>query len=328
MKIKLERVTKDKKDTLYQLLQYSLFEESLTDGNEMNDKAIFEYKYFNNYFTDKTRDAFFITEETTNKLLGFVMINTYMQHTKKGHSIAEFMIIPKYRRKNIGKRVAFMCFDMYKGCWEVSPAYGNEIAYKFWKKVVDEYTNNQNEYKDRIFSFKNEKRLSIYIPELTDYWYEQKLLSDKLTMSYNAGYDVSYKGYHYDTGCIDFEEEKWQEKYNKRKEENTFFAYLKDDIKNEFVGYINYQYNKQEKRYECGIVIEATKRGQNYAKEGLKLLCNYAKEQGIKSLYDSFELDRKNTLTVFEKIGFKIIEKTTWKKFNKEVIGVTVKIDL
>ena len=42
MKIKLERVTKDKKDTLYQLLQYSLFEESLTDGNEMNDKAIFE----------------------------------------------------------------------------------------------------------------------------------------------------------------------------------------------------------------------------------------------------------------------------------------------
>ena len=43
MSINLERVTIDKKDTLYRLLQYSLFEESLTDGNEMNENAIFEY---------------------------------------------------------------------------------------------------------------------------------------------------------------------------------------------------------------------------------------------------------------------------------------------
>ena len=117
-------------------------------------------------------------------------------------------------------------------------------------------------------------------------------------------------------------------KYNKRKDENTFFAYLKDDIKNEFVGYVNYQYNEKDNRYECGIVIEASKRRNGYAKEGLKLLCNYAKKQGIKSLYDNFEIDRENTLKVFESIGFKIIEKTTWKKFNKEIEGVIVKIEL
>jgi len=46
--------------------------------------------------------------------------------------------------------------------------------------------------------------LELYIPKLEDYYYEQKLLSDKDTMNYNAGYNVSYKGYHYDTGCIDF----------------------------------------------------------------------------------------------------------------------------
>lgn len=114
----------------------------------------------------------------------------------------------------------------------------------------------------------------------------------------------------------------------KEKTKNTFFAYLKDDIKNEFVGYVNYQYNEKDNRYECGVVIEASKRRNGYAKEGLKLLCNYAKEQGIKSLYDNFEIDRENTLKVFESIGFKIIEKTTWKKFNKEVEGVIVKIEL
>ena len=70
--------------------------------------------------------------------------------------------------------------------------------------------------------------LSLYIPKLEDYWYEEKLQSDSKTMSYNAGYDVSYYGYHYDTGCIDFPKQKWKETFDKRINENKFFAYIKD----------------------------------------------------------------------------------------------------
>jgi predicted acetyltransferase len=155
MEIYLDKVLEDKKDTLYRLLEYSLYEESLNDGNEMNDEAIFEYKYFDKYFTDNDRDAFFIREKDTNKLIGFVMINTYMQKNDNGHSIAEFMVIPKYRRCKIGKRVAFECFNMYKGIWEVSPSYNSKSAYLFWKKVIDEYTNGKNEFVDGLFIFKN-----------------------------------------------------------------------------------------------------------------------------------------------------------------------------
>lgn len=39
----------------------------------------------------------------------------------------------------------------------------------------------------------------------------KKIQSDPLSMDYNAGYDVSYYGYHYDTGCINFSKEKWVE---------------------------------------------------------------------------------------------------------------------
>ena len=46
IQFKLNRVKVEDKDILYRLLQYSLFEESLTDQNEMNNEAIFEYKYF------------------------------------------------------------------------------------------------------------------------------------------------------------------------------------------------------------------------------------------------------------------------------------------
>ena len=47
------------------------------------------------------------------------------------------------------------------------------------------------------------KNIELVIPKLNQYSYEQKLESDSKTMSYNAGYDVSYLGYHYNTGCID-----------------------------------------------------------------------------------------------------------------------------
>ena len=62
----------------------------------------------------------------------------------------------------------------------------------------------------------NKRNISLYIPRLEDLWYEAKLQSDPNTMSYNAGYDVSYFGYHYDTGCIDFPKERWEEVYDKR----------------------------------------------------------------------------------------------------------------
>lgn len=152
---KLERVKIEEKDVLYRLLQYSLFEESLTDLNEMNSEAIFEYKWFDNYFQDNDRDAYFIKEENSNKLLGFAMVNQYMQKNKDGHSIAEFMIIPKYRRLKIGKRVAKELFDMYKGIWEVEPSYGSKSAFSFWKNVIDEYTEDKNTFEDGIFIFQS-----------------------------------------------------------------------------------------------------------------------------------------------------------------------------
>ena len=166
--------------------------------------------------------------------------------------------------------------------------------------------------------------LKIYVPRLEDYWYEQKLQSDPNTMSYNAGWDVSYDGYHYDTGCIDFPKSKWEDTFNKRKNENKFFAYLKDTNINEYVGYINYHYNENENKYYCGILIESKYRGKGYSKTGLKLLCDYAKDHGVTELYDDFEIDR-NGIKIFEDLDFKIVSKYNAKKFGKDIEIVVVK---
>lgn len=156
MKIRLDKVKEAEKEILYRLLQFSLFEESAGDQNEMSNEAIYEYKWFEFYFieNDQTeRVAYFIREQSTDKLLGFVMINTYLQKFSKGHSIAEFMVIPNYRRKSVGKQTAFACFDRFRGNWEVSPAQGSEQAYLFWENVIDEYTNGDNKFEDGIFLF-------------------------------------------------------------------------------------------------------------------------------------------------------------------------------
>lgn len=159
MDIYLDTVKQDKKDILYRLLEYSLYEESLNDGNEMNEEGIFVYNHFEDYFTDNDRYAYFIKEKESDKLLGFVMVNKYVQKVEDGHSIAEYMVIPKYRKNHIGKKVAFECFDMFPGKWEVSPSFGSESAYIFWNKVINEYTNEENKFEDGIFIFDNTIKL-------------------------------------------------------------------------------------------------------------------------------------------------------------------------
>ena len=151
MKFYLDKVTTSNKEILYRLLQYSLFEESMYDFNEMNIEGLFEYKEFGLYFTDVNRYAYFIKEKGNNKLLGFVML----RKDGNNYNLTEFMIIPKYRRKGLGREVALMVFKMYRGNFEVSPSFGSKGAFNFWESVIKEYTNNNYKYIDGIFKFNN-----------------------------------------------------------------------------------------------------------------------------------------------------------------------------
>lgn len=154
MNYKLEKVKLEEKEILYNLLQFALYDGSKYIENELNDKGEFEYRWFDNYFTDTDRLTYFIKSDD-NKILGFFMINQNMKYYDEGHSVAEFLILPNYRRNHIGKRVAFDIFNMLKGNWEVEPIENSEEAYYFWKKTIEDYTENKCEYNNKIFVFKN-----------------------------------------------------------------------------------------------------------------------------------------------------------------------------
>lgn len=145
--IELEKVKIEDKDKLYHLLQFALYDGSFYIDNVINDECLFDYKWFNNYFTDKTREVYFIKYE--NKIAGFVMINQHLKVLKEGYCIAEFLVLPQYRRNHIGKEAAFKAFNLHNN-WEVQPMDNNNIAYNFWRNIIKEYTNNN--YKTYTFT--------------------------------------------------------------------------------------------------------------------------------------------------------------------------------
>lgn len=54
--------------------------------------------------------------------------------------ISEFYVIPSYRKKGIGERMAFAVFDLFPGKWQVRQIEGAEEAKQFWRKIIRKYT--------------------------------------------------------------------------------------------------------------------------------------------------------------------------------------------
>ena len=160
--------------------------------------------------------------------------------------------------------------------------------------------------------------IELVVPNKEDMCYREKCMSDPETMSYNAGYDVSYDGYHYDTGCIDFPKEKWEDWYNvKMTNPNFYYAYIKDVDTNEYVGYLNFNLDSNTGHATMGIVIESTHRGKGYMKPALIRMINVAKAKGVKVLTDTVPENRVGALNVFYSLGFVINSQFDGSKFGK-----------
>ena len=118
-------------------------------------------------------------------------------------------------------------------------------------------------------------------------------MSDETTMSYNHAWGW----------IIDCPESDWADWYNywvRNTKGERFYRYLKNE-NNEFVGEIAYHYNGKE--YIANVIVYAKYRGKGYGKEGLRLLCEVAKAEGIEALYDNIAIDNP-AISLFLKMDF------------------------
>ncbi len=137
--IMLKSAERTDKNRLWNIFQKYFYEMSAYYDMEMDFSGNYEYRYFDTYFEENGRAAYFVFDDNT--LIGFVMINDYSCiNDKIDYSIAEFTIFPKYRRKHCAKETMRQIFQEHQGKWEIKFSNQNLSARAFWLKVTKKYT--------------------------------------------------------------------------------------------------------------------------------------------------------------------------------------------
>jgi len=149
--------------------------------------------------------------------------------------------------------------------------------------------------------------LELYVPKLDELWFYRDMMADPATMSYNAGYDP-WPGYHRDTGCIDFPEEKWADWYADwvGREPERFYAYIRRRSDGQWIGDVNFHHTPDKGWWDMGIVICAAYRGRGYAEPALRLMLDHAfRDCGVDCIHNDFEAARDAAWKAHLAVGFR-----------------------
>jgi predicted acetyltransferase len=127
------------------------------------------YPYFQSYFENAGRFAYLVeaTIDGQPTLAGFALIN---RHAPSGapvdHAMAEFCILPAFRKTGMGQRGAEMLFARHPGCWELSVVTANAGAWSFWQRVTEAFPDRQVLERDdvRILRFRTATTIPLRIP--------------------------------------------------------------------------------------------------------------------------------------------------------------------
>lgn len=139
------------------------------------------------------------------------------------------------------------------------------------------------------------EKLTLHRPELGELVWRETWLSDPETMSYNHAYG----------GTIAFPRERWADWYARwiGDEGERYYRYLRLGDSGEFVGNISYHYDEEFGEYMCEVLIYAQYRGRGFGQQGLALLCEAARANGVKRLLDNIAIDNPAAV-MFLRDGF------------------------
>ncbi|WP_253692608.1 MULTISPECIES: GNAT family N-acetyltransferase [unclassified Treponema] len=140
-----------------------------------------------------------------------------------------------------------------------------------------------------------EMTVKLYTPAIEDLWFREKIMNDEKTMAYNHSWG----------GTVPFPCHKWEQWYNKwiaNNDDKYFYRYIKND--NEFVGEAAYHFDDKRRIYIANVIIYAPQRKKGYGRTALMLLCENAKCNGVKEIFDDIAIDNP-AIRLFISCGFK-----------------------
>jgi predicted acetyltransferase len=156
MKIEIFKATIEQKQILANLLELYTYEFTDFFAFDIGSDGYYGYEYLPLYWTDPNRYPYLIYVE--EKLAGFVLIQkgSPISDDKNIFDVAEFFIMKKYRRKNIGSTVVMDIWRQFIGRWQVRVLLGNKEASLFWTSVIAQFV------KKDIVPFEIENRWLVY----------------------------------------------------------------------------------------------------------------------------------------------------------------------
>ncbi len=141
MNFELVPVGEDEKEILRNLMEKYLYEFSQYEKSDVNGLGLYGYSYFDNYWTEENRWAFFLKAD--GKLAGFAMVNDYPEAGQSDYCMSEFFVMHKYRRCGLGRWAALELFKRFPGAWQLKRHPKNIPSVHFWNQVVSDYTGGK-----------------------------------------------------------------------------------------------------------------------------------------------------------------------------------------
>ena len=136
--ISLKIVKETERDLLWNINQKYLYEMTNFYDDPMDENGNYHYGYFDEYFIDPKRVAYFIYND--EKLIGFAMLNPYSYiNQNPDYVMAEFTIFPQYRRHHYAYEVARLILSKHPGKWEIKYNEKNIPAKRLWTKLASQY---------------------------------------------------------------------------------------------------------------------------------------------------------------------------------------------
>ncbi len=151
MSVELQSVSLEEKILLKRMLELYLYDLSGFESTDLNEQGEFGYSYLDHYWTESERHPLFVKAD--GKTVGFILLNRFGYSEKIDYSVAEFFILKKYRKSGAGRAAARAAFEKFHGFWEIRTHENNDVAKKFWRRTIEEYTNG--EYSELPYGLKD-----------------------------------------------------------------------------------------------------------------------------------------------------------------------------
>lgn len=140
MEIEVLRAEEGHQPVLRHLLQLYKYDFTAFDPEDVNEDGLFDYEYFDRYWTEANRHPFLI--RAAGRWAGFALVRKLGadEAGAGAYWMAEFFVMRKYRLSGVGRHAAFALFRMFPGTWRVGQIETNDPARTFWRRVIGEFT--------------------------------------------------------------------------------------------------------------------------------------------------------------------------------------------